>query len=164
MRLPLDAVAGGGIRSETSDFLSAATRFSRQIATGSSSTRPRRQAGSHGRSQVRPKIPGNTFESQLIMYASVYRPSAIRRMYCGTGVCAGQAYWQSTTLWKYSGSFMSVGFTARAPYPISLLPVCKRVCQGGSPNQDNDSSTEIDYLLRCIYIADQPLHFFAESI
>ena len=38
---------------------------------------------------VRPRIPGNTFESQLIMYASVYRPSAIRRMYSGTGVCAG---------------------------------------------------------------------------
>jgi hypothetical protein len=30
-------------------------------------------------------------------------------MYSGTGVCAGQAYWQSTTLWKYSGSFMFVG-------------------------------------------------------
>ena len=71
---------------------------------------PRRQAGSHGRSQVRPRIPGNTFESQLIMYASVYFPSAIRRIYSGTGVCAGHAYWQSTTLWKYSGSFMSVGF------------------------------------------------------
>ena len=41
-----------------SSLLSAATRFSRQIATGSSSTRPRRQAGSHGRSQVRPRIPG----------------------------------------------------------------------------------------------------------
>ena len=28
------------------------------------------------------------------------RPAAIRRMYSGTGVCAGQAHWQSTTLWK----------------------------------------------------------------
>ena len=36
-------------------------------ATGSSSTRTRRQAGSHGRSQVRPSIPGNTFECQLTM-------------------------------------------------------------------------------------------------
>jgi hypothetical protein len=32
-------------------------------------------------------------------------------MYSGTGVCAGHAYWQSTTLWKYSGLLMSVGFT-----------------------------------------------------
>ncbi|MBL4865731.1 MAG: SUMF1/EgtB/PvdO family nonheme iron enzyme, partial [Pseudomonadales bacterium] len=29
------------------------------MATGSSSTRPRRQAGSQGRSQTRPKIPGD---------------------------------------------------------------------------------------------------------
>ena len=50
-----------------SSLKSAATRFKRQIATGSFSTRPRRQAGSHGRSQVRPKIPGKTLESQLIM-------------------------------------------------------------------------------------------------
>lgn len=32
------------------------------------------------------------------------------RIYSGTGVCAGQAYWQSTTLWKYSGFLISVGF------------------------------------------------------
>ena len=44
-----------------------------QMATGSgfsalrSSTRPRRQAGSHGRSQVRPRMPGKTFDSQLTM-------------------------------------------------------------------------------------------------
>ena len=50
-----------------SSLLSAATRFRRQIATGSSSTRPRRQAGSHGRSQVRPRIPGKTLDFQLIM-------------------------------------------------------------------------------------------------
>jgi hypothetical protein len=31
-------------------------------------------------------------------------------MYSGTGVCAGQANWQSTTLWKYSGFSISVGF------------------------------------------------------
>ena len=54
-----------GMRCATEPWLSAATRFSRQIATGSSSTRPRRQAGSQGRSQVRPRIPGNTLEYQL---------------------------------------------------------------------------------------------------
>ena len=43
------------------------------MATGSglgafsSSTRPRRQAGSQGRSQVRPRIPGNTFDFQFTM-------------------------------------------------------------------------------------------------
>ena len=89
-----------------SSLKSAATRLSRQIATGAgvsvccASARPRRQAGSQGRSQVRPSTPGNTFERQLIRYASEYRPAAIRRMYSGTGVCAGQAHWQSTTLWK----------------------------------------------------------------
>ncbi len=31
------------------------------------STRPRRQAGSQGRSQVRPRMPGNTFDFQLTM-------------------------------------------------------------------------------------------------
>ena len=49
-----------------SSLKSAATRLRRQIATGSflpltrvsSSTRPRRQAGSQGRSQVRPRMPG----------------------------------------------------------------------------------------------------------
>jgi Tol biopolymer transport system component len=35
--------------------------------TGFSSTRPRRQAGSHGRSQTRPRIPGNTFECRFTM-------------------------------------------------------------------------------------------------
>jgi hypothetical protein len=50
-----------------SSLKSAATRLSRQIATGSFSMRPRRQAGSHGRSQVRPRIPGNTLDRQLIM-------------------------------------------------------------------------------------------------
>ena len=48
-------------------LLSAATRFRRQIATGSASTRPRRQAGSHGLSHVRPRIPGKTLDFQLIM-------------------------------------------------------------------------------------------------
>ena len=74
MRLPFFFFAGRQQR-WTSPLLSAATRFSRQIATGSgfalfSSTRPRRQAGSQGRSQVRPRMPGNTFDSQLTMYAS----------------------------------------------------------------------------------------------
>ena len=61
------------MRARTSPLLSAATRFSRQIATGSgfsplfSSTRPRRQAGSQGRSQVRPRMPGKTFDFQLTM-------------------------------------------------------------------------------------------------
>jgi hypothetical protein len=50
---------------------SAATRFNRQIATGLPSTRVRRHAGSHGRSQVRPRMPGNTFEARLTMNASV---------------------------------------------------------------------------------------------
>jgi hypothetical protein len=31
-------------------------------------------------------------------------------MYSGTGVWAGQAHWQSTTLWKYAGAAISVGF------------------------------------------------------
>ena len=39
--------------------------FRRQMATGSSSTRPRRQAGSQGRSQTRPKMPGKTLDFQL---------------------------------------------------------------------------------------------------
>ena len=43
----------------------ACTRLSRHIATGSSSTRTRRQAGSQGRSQVRPRMPGNTLDSQF---------------------------------------------------------------------------------------------------
>ena len=34
----------------------------------------------------------------------------MRRIYSGTGVWAGQASWQSTTRWKYSGSLISVGF------------------------------------------------------
>ena len=61
------------MRARTSSFMSAATRLRRQIATGSgsfallSSTRPRRQAGSQGRSQVRPRMPGKTLDTQLIM-------------------------------------------------------------------------------------------------
>jgi len=60
----------GGISADTSPFRSAATRFMRQIATGSSSTRPRRHAGLHGRSHTRPRMPGNTFDHQLIWYDS----------------------------------------------------------------------------------------------
>ena len=56
-----------GRRSMIESLLSAATRLSRQMATGSSSTRPRRHAGSQGRSQVRPRMPGNTLDSQLTM-------------------------------------------------------------------------------------------------
>src|SRR6185369_10866351 len=106
IRLPFLRAAGFGMRARTASasLLSAHTRLRRQIATGSgfsplfSSTRPRRHAGSHGRSQVRPRIPGNTFDFQLTMYASEYLPAAIMRMYSGTGVWAGQAHWQSTTL------------------------------------------------------------------
>jgi hypothetical protein len=72
--LPFFFFAGFGIAALTSSpFRSAATRFRRQIATGSgfarfaSSTRPRRHAGSHGRSHVRPRIPGKTFDVQLTM-------------------------------------------------------------------------------------------------
>ena len=81
-----------------SPLRSAATRLMRQMATGFSSTRVRRQAGSHGRSQVRPRIPGKTLDSRFSRYASSYRPCATMRMYSGTLVCAGQAHWQSTTL------------------------------------------------------------------
>ena len=35
------------------------------MATGLPSTRPRRQAGSHGRSQVRPRMPGKTFDCAI---------------------------------------------------------------------------------------------------
>ena len=41
---------------------------------------------------------GITLDFQLIAHASANFLSAMRRMYSGTGVCAGQAYWQSTTL------------------------------------------------------------------
>src|SRR5208337_4012338 len=111
MRLPLRAAGAFGKSAAMSSLRSAATRFSRQIATGCSSSLPRRQAGSHGLSQVRPRIPGKTFDFQLMRYAPSWSPSAMRRMYSGTGVCAGQAHWQSTTLWKYSGFRISVGFT-----------------------------------------------------
>ncbi len=47
-----------GRRSVMSPRRSAATRLRRQMATGLPSTRPRRQAGSQGRSQVRPRIAG----------------------------------------------------------------------------------------------------------
>ena len=76
MRLPFFSGALGMLALMPSSSLkSAATRFRRQIATGSflpctrvsSSTRLRRQAGSQGRSQVRPRIPGKTLDFQLIM-------------------------------------------------------------------------------------------------
>src|SRR5690625_7747135 len=35
-------------------------------------------------------------------------------MYSGTGVWDGQAYWQSMTRWKYSGSEIFVGFKTTA--------------------------------------------------
>jgi hypothetical protein len=70
-RLPFFADGTRGMNGRMSPLWSAATRFSRQIATGFSSVRTLRQAGSQGRSQVRPRMPGNTLESQLSMYASV---------------------------------------------------------------------------------------------
>src|SRR3546814_15233538 len=51
-------------------------------------------------------------ECKCTREASAWRPAAIRRMYSGTDVCAGQAHWQSTTLWKVSGLRISVGSTA----------------------------------------------------
>ena len=65
MRLPFLTAGAVGSRPLTSSRRSDATRLSRQIATGFPSTRPRRHAGSHGRSQVRPRIPGKTFDSRL---------------------------------------------------------------------------------------------------
>ena len=71
MRLPFFRSAGFGSRARMSSLKSAATRLSRQMATGSgysplpSSTRPRRHAGTHGRSQVRPRIPGKTLLFQF---------------------------------------------------------------------------------------------------
>src|SRR5690606_33726637 len=41
-------------------------------------------------------------------------------MYSGTGVWAGQAHWQSTTRWKYSGLRISVGRTLPSPRVRSL--------------------------------------------
>ena len=67
MRLPFLAVGTRGMYGWMSPLWSAATRFRRQIATGFSSVRTRRQAGSQGRSQVRPRMPGKTLLSQLSM-------------------------------------------------------------------------------------------------
>ena len=66
-RLPFFSVGMTGSRSVMSPFRSDATRFSRQIATGLPSTRSRRHAGSHGRSQVRPRMPGKTLDSRFSM-------------------------------------------------------------------------------------------------
>src|SRR5262249_46145545 len=66
-RLPFFRRGIFGSRALTSSRWSAATRLRRQIATGFVSMRPRRQAGSHGRSQTRPRMPGNTFECRFTM-------------------------------------------------------------------------------------------------
>jgi phospholipase/lecithinase/hemolysin len=73
MRLPF-FFAECAAASEMSPRRSAATRFRRQMATGFSSgsvvrgkAAARRQAGSQGRSQVRPRMAGNTFDSRLSM-------------------------------------------------------------------------------------------------
>ena len=41
----------------------------------------------------------NLTNDEFAAYASVYSPCAMSLMYSGTSVCAGQAHWQSTTLW-----------------------------------------------------------------
>ena len=66
-RLPFFSFGAVGSRWSMSPRRSAATRLSRQIATGFSSTRPRRQTGSQGRSQTRPRIAGNTLDLRLSM-------------------------------------------------------------------------------------------------
>ena len=99
MRFPFFSSGMSGRKGRTSSLRSAATRFSRQIATGSPSSRTRRQTGSQGRSQVRPRIPGKTLDFRLRRYDSVYCPLAMSRMYSGTLVCAGHPHWQSTTRW-----------------------------------------------------------------
>src|SRR5262245_49310414 len=97
MRLPFFLSGAVGRSPLTSPLRSDATRLRRQIATGLPSTRVRRQAGSQGRSQVRPRIPGKTFDARFSRYDSEYLPFAISRMYSGTLVWAGHAHWQSTT-------------------------------------------------------------------
>src|SRR5205085_784493 len=127
-------------------FISAATRLRRQMATGFSSRRVRRQAGSQGRSHVRPRMPGKTFDSRLRIYASEYCPCAIIRMYSGTGVWAGHAHWQSTTLWKYAGFAVVVG--------------CKRASSRGStrrvaPGRVESTPAATSMLLRGFHYAAQ---------
>ena len=79
-------------------FRSFFARGRRPDDVGEYRVRLRRLQCSQGRSHVRPRMAGNTFDSRLTMYASVYLPCAINRMYSGTLVWAGQAHWQSTTL------------------------------------------------------------------
>ena len=67
IRLPFLRFGMSGNRGVTSPRRSEATRLRRQMATGFSSTLVRRQAGSQGRSQVRPRMPGKTFDSQFSM-------------------------------------------------------------------------------------------------
>ena len=67
MRLPFFTAGALGSSAVMSSRLSEATRFSRQMATGFSSIRPRRQAGSQGRSQTLPKMPGKTLDSRFTM-------------------------------------------------------------------------------------------------
>jgi hypothetical protein len=66
-RLPFVCAGRFGSRGVMSSRRSAATRYKRQMATGFSSTRRRRHAGSQGRSQTRPRMPGKTFDSRLTM-------------------------------------------------------------------------------------------------
>ncbi len=99
MRFPFFSSGIVGRKPVMSSRRSEATRFSRQIATGSPSSLTRRHTGSQGRSQVRPRIPGKTLDFRLSRYDSVYCPLAMSRMYSGMLVWAGQPHWQSTTRW-----------------------------------------------------------------
>ena len=99
MRFPFFSSGMAGRKPVMSSRRSEATRLSRQIATGSPSSRTRRHTGSQGRSQVRPRIPGKMFDFRFSRYDSVYCPFAMSRMYSGTLVCAGHPHWQSTTRW-----------------------------------------------------------------
>src|SRR5258706_16034533 len=109
-RQPFLFAAGLGILALTSPLLSAATRFRRQIATGSgfsplfSSTRPRLQAGSQGRAEGRPGISGKKLGCPLTHKGSLSRPAATKRVYSGAGGLARQAPWQSWTLGKLAGA------------------------------------------------------------
>ena len=56
-----------------------------------------RQRASQGRVQMRPSTPGKTLSSWLMRCAASKSPWAIRRMYSGTLVLAGQAARQGTS-------------------------------------------------------------------
>jgi hypothetical protein len=70
-------------------------------------------------------------------------------MYSGTGVCAGHAHWQSTTLWKWVGVVRSVGLTALPPparrfEAAQALAFSLSVIMGGRGAGDNSTRAKID--------------------